>query len=111
MSDHEPWLIEVSPEDAFKMIEDAKVTVIDVREVGEFADAHIAGALLHPLSGFEPAGLPCDPNKPVLFHCAAGKRSAMAAEHYRAHYNCDNVMHIAGGLGAWAQAGMPVKKG
>lgn len=104
------WLEEITPEEANDRIAKGQVILIDVREVNEFAQARIPGALLHPLSEFDPAALPCSPDRPVLFHCAGGKRSAMAAEQYRAHVGCDQVTHIAGGIGAWIQSGLPVKQ-
>lgn len=110
MSDTPDWLNNVSPADVAEMVRNQKVVLVDVREPNEFADARIPGALLHPLSEFDPACLPCDPNRPVLFHCAGGKRSAMAAEKYRAHVGCDGVSHMAGGIMAWANEGLPLNK-
>ncbi len=102
------WLNDLSPEVAATMIKNGDVVLIDVREPNEFVASRIPGALLHPLSTFDPAALPADPNRPVIFHCAGGVRSATAAEKYRDHVGCDRVGHIAGGLGAWAQCGLPV---
>jgi len=105
------WLDNLSPQDAHELIKDGKVALIDVREVNEFEAGCIPGASLHPLSGFDPAALPNNPDLPVLLYCAAGGRSAMAAEKYRAHYGCDRVAHIAGGIGAWAECGLPLYRG
>ncbi len=84
-----------------------EVVLVDVREPEEARGARIAGAVLHPLSRFDPIDLP--PGDIVL-HCAAGKRSRMAAE------LCDQAGvkvagHLAGGIAAWAGAGLPVMSG
>lgn len=102
------WLDELSPQQAQALHNDKKAVIIDVREIGEFAAKRIPCALLHPLSEFDPAALPCDPARPVVFHCAGGVRSAKAAEAYRAHVGCDRVSHIAGGIAAWAECGLPL---
>lgn len=104
------WLDNLSPTEAAELVNQGKVILIDVREAEEFAAARIPGALLHPLSTFDPAALPNDPARPVLFHCAKGGRSAMAADKYRAHVGCDRVGHVAGGIGDWIAQGLPVIK-
>ncbi len=102
------WLDNLSPAEVADLISQGKIILIDVREANEFAAARIPGALLHPLSTFDAAALPCDPARPVVFHCAKGGRSAMAAEKYRAHVGCDRVAHVAGGIGDWIAQGLPV---
>ena len=104
------WLDELTPDEVSDLIAQNKIVLIDVREINEFAACRIPGALLHPLSEFDAACLPVDTaERDVVFHCAGGKRSAMAAENYRAHTGCDRVRHLAGGLAAWQQAGKATK--
>jgi len=79
------------------------VTLVDVREPAEFAAAHIEGAVLHPLSTFNPASLP--PGR-VIFSCGSGKRSLMALQRSQAAGLAVDS-HLAGGLLAWQQAGLP----
>jgi rhodanese-related sulfurtransferase len=48
-------------------------------------------------------------DKPILTICASSHRSPMAARRLtKAGYT---VTDVAGGMGAWAQAGLPIKKG
>jgi len=83
-----------------------EITLIDVREPGEYAAERIHGALLFPLSTFDPAMLPQDARKPLVFHCGSGKRSAQA------YARCMEAgvavrEHMGGGIGAWKAAGLP----
>ncbi|HQT38756.1 MAG TPA: rhodanese-like domain-containing protein [Acidocella sp.] len=83
------------------------VTLVDVREPAEFAGARIHGAVLFPLSSFDPAALPRDPARPIVLQCGSGKRSLTAAEMCR-KAGVEVAGHLAGGIGAWARAGLPV---
>ena len=63
-----------------------KAVLIDVRELDEWKDGHLAQAALLPLSKIE-AGLTAEeleklapPGKIVYLHCAAGGRCVQAAE-------------------------------
>lgn len=83
-----------------------RITLVDVREPAEFAAERIHGALLFPLSTFDPEALPDLGLRPIVFHCGSGKRSATAVERcQRAGLEIDT--HMAGGIAAWKQAGLP----
>ena len=43
---------EIGPTELDAMLKEGKALLIDVREAGEFATGHIAGAVNMPLSGF-----------------------------------------------------------
>ena len=57
-----------------------EIVLIDVRETSEFDQEHIAGALLLPMSSFDPEIFPVIPGKKVVLHCAIGKRSEAAGK-------------------------------
>lgn len=83
-----------------------RIALVDVREAAEWTAERIAGAVHAPLSGLaETAGsLPVD--RPVVFYCLAGGRSARAVALCRwMGFPFDRVM--AGGLSAWKIAGLP----
>ena len=71
---------------------------------------HIAGAVNLPLSSFDPARLPAADGKTVILQCAGGKRSGMALDRC-AEAQAAIDTHLAGGLGAWKSAGLPVERG
>lgn len=84
-----------------------EVVLVDVREPDEFRNARIEGAVLLPLSAFDPAGLP---QGEVVLLCGVGKRSRMAAT-ICAQAGVKVAGHLAGGMAAWAAAGLPVTRG
>ncbi len=85
--------------------------VVDVREPGERVVAAIAGSVHLPLGSLREGGYAgvLDPLRPLVVHCAAGRRSAVAARVLvEAGYA---VRDLAGGLLAWQEAGLPVVTG
>jgi rhodanese-related sulfurtransferase len=81
--------------------------LIDVREPYEFEAARIAGALNYPLSSFDPTTLPQD--APLILSCARGARSVTAMQMCAAAGVAFDG-HLAGGLHAWAMAGLPIER-
>ena len=79
--------------------------VIDVRERGEFAREHIAGAQSFPLSAFDPSRLPRD--RRIVLCCQTGARSSRALAQLEAA-GLNDVAHLDGGLGAWKAARLPI---
>jgi rhodanese-related sulfurtransferase len=101
---------EIGPRELQSMLEGGAALLIDVREPDEFANGHIAGAVNMPLSRFSPADLPDPQGKTVVLQCAGGKRSGQALDQCaRAQSAIDT--HLAGGIGAWRDAGLPVISG
>ncbi|ALJ07590.1 MAG: rhodanese-like domain-containing protein [Brevundimonas aurantiaca] len=101
---------EIGPAELKALLDQGEALVIDVREPGEFAAEHIAGAVNLPLSSFDPARLPAADGKTVILQCAGGKRSGMALDRC-AEAQAAIDTHLAGGLGAWKSAGLPVERG
>lgn len=83
------------------------VRLIDVREPGEYDEAHIEGAELHPLSTFDPEDFA--PDSRVVFQCRSGGRTRRLAEALTAR-GWTHVTHLEGGILAWDAAGLPVKR-
>lgn len=89
-----------------QLLDKQTVTLIDVREPGEYAGEHIPSAKLVSLSQFDPRQLPQDQYTEVILYCRSGNRSTMAAKKlFDAGFA--KVTHLDGGLGAWKQAGYP----
>ena len=85
-----------------------EIVLVDVRETSEYEVEHIAGALLLPLSSFEPDMFPTLPGKKVVLHCAVGKRSEAAGKMLLKEGHSD-VIHMTGGIVAWKAAGYPTE--
>lgn len=99
--------LEVSPEQTAKLLEQGEVQLVDVREPYEYEAGHIAGAIHIELVELTDKAGSLDSDLPVVCHCRGGSRSAMAAEALRASgYRASNM---AGGLQAWAEAGLPLE--
>ncbi len=84
-----------------------EVVLVDVREPGEYAVERIHGALLFPLSTFDPADLPDEIGKQVVLQCGSGKRSEAAYRKATA-MGVKVRSHMDGGIMAWKAAGLPV---
>lgn len=92
------------------MLADGSALLIDVREPDEFAAEHIAGAMNVPLSGFAAQHLPDPAGRTIVLQCAGGKRSGLALDQCAAAQSGVDT-HLAGGIGAWKAAGLPVQHG
>ena len=98
---------DVSPKLVHDRLARHEIVLIDVREPQEYAAERIHGALLFPLSTFDPGALPLPKDRPVVLHCGSGKRSAKALA-VCAAAGVPVHQHMAGGLLAWKAAGLPV---
>jgi rhodanese-related sulfurtransferase len=85
-----------------------RVVLVDVREPNETARERIPGAVLMPLSRFDPAELPDPSGREVVFSCASGVRSVKASEMAQAA-GLPYKAHLAGGIKAWKSAGLPTE--
>ena len=92
-----------------ELIRKGEALVVDVREVNEFADGHIPGAVNLSLSTFQASKLPKAEGKTIILNCLGGKRSGMALDKCSVAQEAVDT-HLAGGFGAWASAGLPVER-
>jgi rhodanese-related sulfurtransferase len=90
---------------------DGEAVVIDVREAEELIQARLADAVHVPLSAFNPDLVPTDTGKKVVFLCAIGQRSAQAGTYMVDQGLLDEAFNLAGGIQAWAAAGLPYDSG
>lgn len=102
-------ITDLTIDDIKQGLADGTILLIDVREPHEFAAGHIPGSLSHPLSQFDPAALPDEDGKRVVFSCAAGVRSRHAlAAAQAAGLPLD--AHYAGGFKDWAMRGETIAR-
>ena len=90
-----------------ELLRSRKAVLVDVREPNEYASGRIPGALLFPLSSFDPKALPSPDACDIIFHCAGGKRSATAVARCL-EAGVKHTTHMTGGIQAWHTAGLPV---
>ena len=83
--------------------------VLDVRSAAEYRQGHVAGAV-HVPAGELATRLDELPAGPVAVVCGGGYRSTVAASVLQ-RAGRDEVVNVAGGMGAWKRAGLPVVEG
>jgi rhodanese-related sulfurtransferase len=89
------------------MVEEGNAQLIDVREPYEYEAGHIAEVRHIELERLAGQAEEIDKDRPVIFQCRLGRRSAMATEAFLASgYDAYNM---AGGIKAWAESGLPLE--
>jgi len=99
--------LEIDPPDVAKLAESGQADVIDVRRDYEHEAGRIAGSRHIEMNDLtaQAGSLPKD--RPVVFYCRGGSRSAMAAEAFsQAGFDAHNM---TGGIVAWAEQGLPLE--
>ena len=83
--------------------------LVDVREPAEFAGMRIDPAALLPLAELERRAGELDRARPIVCICRSGHRSGQAVEKLVA-LGFPTVSLLEGGLMAWEQSGLPLKR-
>lgn len=88
------------------------IKLIDVRKQEEFEEGHIEHAQLLPvqeLSQEQIDALGVKKEDEILLYCRSGGRSGKALEQFL-QLGYTNVKHLAGGMLAWEEKKLPIKK-
>lgn len=104
MSDANPSVRDLTPEEVARGLQEGLIVLVDVREPNETAVERIPGSVLVPLSAFDPAAISVPAGCDVVFSCRSGRRSvtaSLAAQEQGFAYGS----HLAGGILAWKAAG------
>lgn len=102
----------VTVAEAAKLVQEKKVTVLDVRTAGEFKDGHIEGAKnidFTQTESFKAALKELDKTQPYLVHCQAGGRSGKSMKIFK-ELGFEKILHLEEGFGGWEDAKQPVAK-
>jgi len=100
---------DLTPQEVAQGLKDGRVVLVDVREPNETAVERFPGAVLVPLSSFDPLTIPAPPGSEIVFACRSGRRSvtaSLAAQKEGFDYDA----HLAGGILAWKAAGLPTER-
>lgn len=100
----------LTPEEVAEGLRAGRMLLVDVREPNETALERYPGAVIVPLSAFDPTAIPDPQGKEVVFACRSGRRSitaSVAAQDAGYPYKS----HLAGGIIAWKTAGLPTDVG
>jgi len=94
--------VDLEPRRVEELHRQGSVDLVDVREPYEWDAGRVAGARHIELADLRTLA----PERPVVFYCRVGARSAMAAVAFRrAGYE---AYSMAGGLEAWHAEGLPL---
>jgi sulfur-carrier protein adenylyltransferase/sulfurtransferase len=96
----------VTPAEAEESLDDA--TFLDVRELDEYEQGMIPGAVFIPRGHLESQieNKVSDRSAPVVIYCAGGTRSAFAAKTLQ-ELGYSDVVSMRGGFGRWKNEGRP----
>lgn len=111
IAENYPRVAAVSTEELARWLEDAgrtKPVLIDVRARGEFAVSHLPGAVWAETEAQQRAVLdPLPADRPVVFYCSVGWRSARAADRWRRAGRAP-VLNLDGSIFQWANENRPL---
>ena len=95
-----------TPDEVAALLEQGDIQLIDVRQPEEREAGRIAGDRFVELAQLPAEVDSIDRDRPVVFYCRSGSRSAMATEAFRgAGFDAHNMV---GGLLDWHAAGLPL---
>jgi molybdopterin/thiamine biosynthesis adenylyltransferase/rhodanese-related sulfurtransferase len=99
---------EIPTSEAEARFNDSSATFLDVREQDEFDAGMIPGAVFIPRGHLESQAESklLDKSRPVVVYCAAGNRSAFAAETLE-RLGFEDVVSMSGGFGQWKNEDRP----
>lgn len=83
------------------------LVLIDVRTDPEVSRGVIAGARHLPLQTLAARVGEIERNRPVVFYCQSGARSAQAS-YFLASQGWSEVYNLSGGIVAWVGRGLPI---
>ena len=96
-----------TPRQVAELLARGDAQLIDVRQPHEHQAGRIAGGRLVELAEIAAQADTIDRERPLVFYCRSGARSAMATEAFRnAGFDAHN---LAGGLLEWHAAGLPIE--
>jgi rhodanese-related sulfurtransferase len=96
----------IAPARAAELIEAGEVELIDVRRPYEWEAGRIEGARAIELNELTSQAESITKERPVIFYCRSGNRSALAAAAFRE--SGWDAYNLAGGLRAWVEQGLPL---
>lgn len=99
----------VTPAEATRLVNQRHAVLIDVRAPEDFAKGHIPQARNIQVADLEQKTNSISKDKPLVVICGSGRDATKAAVTLRAK-GFNEVVVLAGGMGGWNQAGLPVAK-
>jgi rhodanese-related sulfurtransferase len=98
---------ELTPAQVREALERDQIVLVDVREPYEWDAGRIAGAVHIELERLAARAEEVPTDRPVVFQCRLGIRSAMAMQAFRA--SGWDAYHLGGGIQRWVNEGLPIE--
>ncbi|BEV06866.1 MULTISPECIES: rhodanese-like domain-containing protein [unclassified Methylophilus] len=98
----------LTPDELQPLLNDPSLLLIDIRNDHELVSGILPGAMHLPLGHLATMFDQLPQDKKIVFYCRSGVRSISAGEFALAQ-GCHDVSHLAGGILAWAQHGLPIE--
>jgi rhodanese-related sulfurtransferase len=98
---------ELTPTQVREALETGDVVLIDVREPYEWEAGRIPGATHIELERLASRADEVPTDRPIVFQCRLGLRSAMAMQAFRA--SGWDAYHMGGGITRWVREGLPIE--
>jgi len=102
----------LDPQNFEKQLKESKDPIlVDVRTPGEYAQGHLANAVLIDIysDDFKSRVGKLDKTKPVFVYCKAGSRSGAAVGVFT-EMGFKEIYDLSGGITAWQRASKPIEK-
>jgi molybdopterin/thiamine biosynthesis adenylyltransferase/rhodanese-related sulfurtransferase len=92
------------------LFSEGRPLVVDVRELDEWSEGRLPGAVHIPRGNLESRIEQAAPDRaqPILLYCAVGNRSAFAAKSLE-ELGYEDVVSLAGGYTEWKRSGFPTE--
>jgi rhodanese-related sulfurtransferase len=98
--------VDYTPQQVFELARNGDLQLIDVRTAAEVDAGRISGGRHIELLELQGQAETIDRDRPVIFYCRSGGRSAMATTAFRgAGFDAHNM---SGGLLEWVARGLPI---
>jgi rhodanese-related sulfurtransferase len=98
---------ELTPTQVKEALDTGDIVLIDVREPYEWEAGRIPGATHIEIERLAARADEVPTDRPIVFHCRLGVRSAMAMQAFRA--SGWDAYHLGGGIQRWAKEGLPLE--
>jgi rhodanese-related sulfurtransferase len=90
-------------------LDSGDAVLVDVREPAEYNEVNIPHSVLSPLGEISCSNIPIE-DKKIVIHCLKGGRGQKACEKLLAENEALELYNLEGGITAWIEAGLPVKR-
>ena len=102
---------QILSEELHLMLQQRKLTLIDVRETGEYSAARLANSIHIPLDKLDSHLIkkPMDKHMTYVMVCKAGVRSLNAAQIMKKH-GYHHVINLEDGLAGWVHNGFEIEQ-